>query len=105
MVDRPVRAVACSGVAFRFEDRRRQMDWRGQKGSVNVESCKGALHDTWNGERVLTFLTSLSCFEPRVTLAYMTSLRNMGIPSVVRAGSDLFSQPEVPLLTVLDRKR
>ncbi len=65
---------------------------------VNASKRRGAFHDTADVERGIAYgdiaVLLRSSTDARL---YMKSLQKAGIPAVVRAGPDLFSQPEVLL--------
>jgi DNA helicase-2/ATP-dependent DNA helicase PcrA len=86
--------------ALTFASRQDEADWiaRTIRGLVTT-SGKGARHDTLDGERGLT-LSDIAILVRSSTDArtYMVTLQRNGIPAVVRAGPDLFSQPEVLLM-------
>ena len=65
---------------------------------VKPASNEGAFHDERDGERGITYgdiaILLRSSTDARL---YMTALNRAGIPAIVQAGPDLFSQPEVLL--------
>ncbi|MFA5307871.1 MAG: ATP-dependent DNA helicase [Dehalococcoidales bacterium] len=83
-----------------FSSRNAEANWIADKieSMVQPRSATGAVHDTREGERGLTYsdiaLLVRSATDSRV---YMQILEQRNIPVVVRAGPDLFSQPEVIL--------
>jgi DNA helicase II / ATP-dependent DNA helicase PcrA len=87
--------------ALSFSSRADEAQWIAEAilDLVDKGSDEGARHDTRGGERGLT-LSDIAILLRTTGDArtYMTALRNNGVPSVVRAGPDLFSQPEVLLL-------
>lgn len=87
--------------AIRFESREDEADWIARTVEMLVRRPErlGAQHDTTGGPRGLT-LSDIAILLRTSTDArtYMSALRAKGIPSVVRAGPDLFSQPEVLLM-------
>jgi DNA helicase-2/ATP-dependent DNA helicase PcrA len=85
--------------ALRLPDRAEEAAWIADTIARLVRSDgTGALHDSREGERGLTFSdVAILLRSSTDARTYMTVLRNRGIPAVVRAGPDLFSQPEVLL--------
>src|SRR5262249_6930939 len=83
-----------------FDDRAEEAKWIASTINrlVNSKRKSGAVHDTRDGERGITF-TDVAILMRSSTDArlYMRTLERAGIPAVVRAGPDLFSQPEVLL--------
>jgi DNA helicase-2/ATP-dependent DNA helicase PcrA len=93
--------------ALSFPDRQGEAGWIAEKINtlVHPDNGTGALHDGQDGNRGLTY-SDIAVLIRSTTDArtYMTALSALGIPAVVRAGPDLFSQPEVLLfLGVLSR--
>jgi DNA helicase-2/ATP-dependent DNA helicase PcrA len=87
--------------AIRFPTREAEAEWIASTVGWLVRQADhlGATHDTTEGTRGLT-LSDIAILlrTSRDARAYMSALRAKGIPSVVRAGPDLFSQPEVLLM-------
>lgn len=66
---------------------------------VNRETTMGARHDSSDGDRGIALSdVAVLLRSSKDARTYMTALRQAGIPAVVRAGPDLFSQPEVLLV-------
>ena len=93
-----------------FREREAEAAWIAEAIRVLVPSeAEGAIHDKKDGNtRGLALCrTSPFCCGPRPRCEiYMRALEAAGIPCVVRAGPDLFSQPEVCcfLVTVGDHR-
>lgn len=87
-----------------FNDRNSEADWIATtiRRMVKPEENLGARHEDREGDRGLSYcdvaLLIRSSTDVRI---YQETLRMHGIPSVVRAGPDLFSQPEVLLFLAL----
>jgi DNA helicase-2/ATP-dependent DNA helicase PcrA len=83
----------------RFDDRDMEAEWIAKTITRLVSSKGGAFHDTEDGSRGLT-LSDIAVLIRSSSDArtYMSALQAVGIPVVVRAGPDLFSQPEVLLI-------
>jgi DNA helicase-2/ATP-dependent DNA helicase PcrA len=86
------------GTSF-FVDRASEAAWIAETIGRMRAKTDGAYQDTDDGSRGLT----LSDFAVLIRSAsdartYMAALQDRGIPAVVRAGPDLFSQPEVLLM-------
>jgi DNA helicase-2/ATP-dependent DNA helicase PcrA len=80
-------------------DRAAEADWIARTVQELVPSPDlGTAHDTADGERGLTY-ADVAVLVRTTTDArtYMQALRDAGIPAVVKAGPDLFAQPEVLL--------
>ena len=81
-----------------FEDRTQEARWISEaiKEIVPTEA-KGALHDKRDGSQRGLTLSDVAILVRSSTdvRTYMRVLEDAGIPSIVRAGPDLFSQPEV----------
>jgi DNA helicase-2/ATP-dependent DNA helicase PcrA len=85
-----------------FESVAEEAEWVAKTIStlVDVAAHEGAAHDAHpEGERGLTY-SDIAVLMRSSTDArtFMTTLQDHGIPAVVRAGPDLFGQPEVLLL-------
>ncbi|EUA52282.1 uvrD-like helicase C-terminal domain protein [Mycobacterium xenopi 4042] len=87
--------------ALPFPSRTDEANWIAQtiQQLVVPATGQGARHDTRDGDRGLTY-SDVAVLVRSSTDArtYMTALRDHGIPAIVRAGPDLFSQPEVLLV-------
>ncbi|ODQ99160.1 hypothetical protein BHQ21_25475 [Mycobacterium sherrisii] len=87
--------------ALSFPSRADEANWiaRTIQQLVVPTTGEGARHDTREGDRGLTY-SDIAVLIRTSTDArtYMMTLRAHGIPAVVRAGPDLFSQPEVLLV-------
>lgn len=86
--------------AVSFTSRTAEADWIAQTiGQLVPNIDQGARHDSRDGDRGLKY-SDIAVLLRSTTDArtYMTTLRSHGIPAVVRAGPDLFSQPEVLLV-------
>ena len=84
-----------------FPDRGREAAWIAEAIRVLVPSeAEGAIHDKKDGSRRGLTLSDIVVLVRSSTdvRTYMQALEEAGIPCVVRAGPDLFSQPEVLLL-------
>lgn len=69
---------------------------------VRMDDDLGARHDDPNGDRGLSYSDIAILLRSSTDVRmYQEALRRVGIPSVVRAGPDLFSQPEVLLFLSL----
>jgi DNA helicase-2/ATP-dependent DNA helicase PcrA len=82
-----------------FETRLQEAEWIAEKIATLVRrDGTGTFHDTRDGERGISYgdvaVLVRSSTDSRT---YMEALERRGIPAVVRAGPDLFSQPEVLL--------
>ncbi len=85
---------------IRFDQRREEAAWIAQAVRAIVPSeAEGAWHDKRDGSfRGLTLADIAILVRSSTDVrTYMEALEDAGIPSVVRAGPDLFSQPEVLL--------
>ncbi|HEV3272832.1 MAG TPA: ATP-dependent DNA helicase [Candidatus Methylacidiphilales bacterium] len=83
-----------------FGDRSQEARWIGQAIRELVPTeAQGALHDRRDGKYRGLALSDVAVLVRSSTdvRTYMRALEEAGIPSVVRAGPDLFSQPEVLL--------
>ena len=83
-----------------FPDRGREADWIAEAIRVLVPSeAEGAIHDKKDGsDRGLTLSDIVVLVRSSTDVrTYMQALEEAGIACVVRAGPDLFSQPEVLL--------
>jgi DNA helicase II / ATP-dependent DNA helicase PcrA len=84
-----------------FDDREDEATWIAEAIRTLVPSeSEGALHDKKDGQtRGLAFSDIAVLVRSSTSVrTYMRALETAGVPSVVRAGPDLFSQPEVLLL-------
>jgi DNA helicase II / ATP-dependent DNA helicase PcrA len=84
-----------------FEKREEEAKWIADAIRILVPSeIEGAIHDKKDGtHRGLTFSDIAILVRSSTHVrSYMQALEDAGIPCVVRAGPDLFSQPEVLLL-------
>jgi DNA helicase-2/ATP-dependent DNA helicase PcrA len=81
-----------------FEDRSHESRWIADAINTLVHKRKGALQDELCGQRGITY-ADIAVLVRTSTDArtYQTALRDVGIPAIVRAGPDLFAQPEVLL--------
>ena len=85
-----------------FDSREDEAAWIGNTIAklvrIDRKTAKGAFHDESEGARGLT-LSDIAVLVRSGTdiRTYQDALRDRGIPAVVRAGPDLFSQPEVLL--------
>lgn len=81
-----------------FDDREDEALWIAESIQGLVEGDQGAFHDTRGGSRGITY-SDIGVLVRSSTDArtYQEALRIAGIPAVVRAGPDLFAQPEVLL--------
>lgn len=83
-----------------FEHRKQEAAWIAEAIRVLVPSeQEGALHDKKDGANRGLSLSDIAVLVRSSTdvRTYMEALESAGIPAVVRAGPDLFSQPEVLL--------
>lgn len=83
-----------------FETREEEAEWIAEAIKALVPSeAEGALHDHRDGNRGIT-LSEIGVLVRSSTdvRTYMEGLEAAGVPSIVRAGPDLFSQPEVLFL-------
>jgi DNA helicase-2/ATP-dependent DNA helicase PcrA len=65
---------------------------------VNTENDFGARHDDQAGDRGISYSDIAILIRSSTNVrSYQDALRQRGIPSIVRAGPELFSQPEVLL--------
>jgi DNA helicase-2/ATP-dependent DNA helicase PcrA len=83
-----------------FSDRTQEATWIAEAVRALVPSPdEGALHDKRDGSQRGLSLSDIAVLVRSSTdvRTYMDALETAGIPSVVRAGPDLFSQPEVLL--------
>jgi DNA helicase-2/ATP-dependent DNA helicase PcrA len=84
--------------ALQFPSRAEEAEWIAKTINQLVVPAteQGAPHDTNDGERGISY-SDIAVLLRSSTDArtYMLELRAQGIPAVVRAGPDLFSQPEV----------
>ena len=83
-----------------FGHRNQEADWLAEAIRVLVPSeQEGALHDKKDGAHRGLSLSDIAILVRSSTdvRTYMAALESAGIPAVVRAGPDLFSQPEVLL--------
>lgn len=81
-----------------FEDRDKEASWIAEAIRVLVPSeAEGALHDKKDGSHRGLALSDMAVLVRSSTdvRSYMEALEEAGIPCVVRAGPDLFSQPEI----------
>ena len=84
-----------------FEERTAEAAWIAEAIRALVPSeAEGAIHDKKDGNTRGLALSDLAILLRASTevRTYMCALESAGIPCVVRAGPDLFSQPEVLLL-------
>lgn len=86
--------VMCS----RFDTRIDEADWIASSIGELVQGGKGAVHDDRDGRRGITY-SDIAVLVRSSTDArtFQTALQDAGVPAVVRAGPDLFAQPEVLL--------
>ena len=83
-----------------FPDREAEAKWIGEAIRIIVpDQSQGARHDKKDGSERGLSLADIAILVRSSTdvRTYMEILEKMGVPSVVRAGPDLFSQPEVLL--------
>jgi DNA helicase II / ATP-dependent DNA helicase PcrA len=83
-----------------FRDRPQEATWIAQAVRIIVPSeAEGAMHDKKDGSSRGLTLSDIAVLVRSSTdvRTYMQALEDAGIPCVVRAGPDLFSQPEVLL--------
>jgi|GEM_PF-869036 DNA helicase-2/ATP-dependent DNA helicase PcrA len=81
-----------------FNDRAREAAWIADAIRVLIPSeAEGAVHDKKNGTKRGITLSDIAVLVRSSTdvRTYMQALESAGIPCVVQAGPDLFSQPEV----------
>ncbi|MGD0572275.1 MAG: ATP-dependent DNA helicase [Sedimentisphaerales bacterium] len=81
-----------------FEKRQQEADWIASAIRILVPSeAEGALHDKRDGSHRGLTLSDMAVLVRSSTdvRTYMEALESAGIPCIVRAGPDLFSQPEV----------
>jgi len=86
----------------RFSTHREEAEWIADRVEelVRPETREGARHDTLDGERGLTYADiAILIRSSRDARTYMTVLQERGIPTIFQAGPDLFSQPEILLVT------
>lgn len=84
-----------------FPNRNAEAEWIAEAIRILVpDKTKGAKHDKKDGTERGLSLADIAILVRSSTdvRAYMEILEKAGVPSVVRAGPDLFSQPEVLLL-------
>lgn len=84
-----------------FPDREREADWIAKAIRILVpDKSRGARHDKKDGTERGISLSDIAVLVRSSTdvRTYMDVLEKAGVPSIVRAGPDLFSQPEVLLL-------
>jgi len=84
-----------------FDNRNKEASWIAEAIRTIVPSeAEGARHDKRDGTYRGLALSDIAVLVRSSTdvRTYMRALEEMGIPAVVRAGPDLFSQPEVLLL-------
>lgn len=84
-----------------FSDRNKEADWIAEAIKVLVpDKARGAKHDKRDGSERGISLSDIAVLVRSSTdvRTYMEVLEHAGVPSIVRAGPDLFSQPEVMLL-------
>lgn len=84
-----------------FPDREQEAEWIAKAIRILVpDKFRGAKHDKKDGtERGLSLADVAILVRSSTDVrTYMQVLENVGIPSVVRAGPDLFSQPEILLM-------
>ncbi len=87
-----------------FETREGEAEWIAHTigRMVYPNENRGARHDDREGERGLSYSDMAILIRSSTDVrTYQETLRRRGIPSVVRAGPDLFSQPEVLLFLSL----
>ena len=81
-----------------FRDRRQEAQWIAEAvGALVPSKYEGAMHDKKDGSTRGLTLSDIAVLIRSSTDArtYMEALEDAGIPAVVKAGPDLFSQPEV----------
>jgi DNA helicase-2/ATP-dependent DNA helicase PcrA len=81
-----------------FRQRQKEAEWIAEAIRVLVPSeAEGALHDKKDGSQRGLTLSDVAVLVRSSTdvRTYMQALEEAGIPCVVRAGPDLFSQPEI----------
>jgi len=85
--------------AFAFDGRQDEVGWMAKQIRRLIRcNGKGAYHDTADGSRGLTYAdVAVLVRSSTDARTYMVGLERNAIPAVVRAGPDLFSQPEVLL--------
>lgn len=84
-----------------FDEREEEADWIAEAIKALVPSeAEGALHDKRDGSDQGIALSDIAVLVRSSTdvRTYMEALEAAGVPSIVRAGPDLFSQPEVLFL-------
>ncbi len=84
-----------------FQDREQEADWIAKAIKILVpDKSKGAKHDKKDGAERGLSLSDVAILVRSSTdvRTYMQVLERAGISSVVRAGPDLFSQPEILLI-------
>lgn len=87
-----------------FDDRQSEARWIAAtiRGMVSSAEELGARHDDPEGDRGLSYSDIAILIRSSTDVrTYQDALTMAGIPSVVRAGPDLFSQPEVLLFLAL----
>ena len=83
-----------------FAEREQEADWIADAIRILVPSeAEGAMHDKKDGSHRGLTLSDIAVLVRSSTdvRAYMRALEDTGVPCVVKAGPDLFSQPEVLL--------
>lgn len=83
-----------------FSEREEEASWIAEAIKILVPTeSEGALHDKRDGSKRGLTLSDIAVFVRSSTdvRTYMQALESAGIPCVVKAGPDLFSQPEVLL--------
>ncbi len=87
-----------------FHNRNTEAEWISNtiRKMVRPDDDLGARQDDRGGDRGISYSDIAILIRSSTDVhTYQTALRRIGIPSVVRAGPDLFSQPEVLLLLAL----
>jgi DNA helicase-2/ATP-dependent DNA helicase PcrA len=82
-----------------FHDREAEATWLAETIQKMVSGNQGAAHDDGDNDRGITYSDIAILLRSTTDIRlYQDALRNAGIPTVVRGGTDLFGQPEVLLL-------
>lgn len=83
-----------------FESRVEEAEWIAETVSSLVKGDRGAAHDTAEESERGIGLSDIALLvrSSSDVRTYMRTLEDRGIPSIVRAGPDLFTQPEVLLM-------
>lgn len=87
-----------------FDYRQSEAEWIANtiNAMINPNEDRGARHDDRDGDRGISYSDIAILLRSSTDVrTYQNALMRAGIPSVVRAGPDLFSQPEVLLFLAL----